>query len=203
MQNNSSKLYILAFDGVFTWKEFLKKPLKWAIKLFTKSDINHLAYAYSYQFPLKYISQATGLGFESIHYKNVIETRYSKIWAYEFKMPIDFELLDKMTEHHLNDKYEADEAAYSAIDETFLKKIWEKIFGVKKTDKDFSFCNKAVFLLLKAQGYLTDIQDDNSLNPRELIDECNKENLLFTPVLVWNKTHYINNIFDKNVAKSN
>ncbi len=192
------KFYIYAFDAVFKWSHLITKPAKWIIKGFTSSRFNHMAYGYTYAKQGNYIKESTGHGFGSKRKEDVIEKRYSKIWVYELTCDLDFPLIHKMTKEHIGDEYEASEAAYSAIDRIpVLNKIYRLFFKIKKNDKDFSYCNKAILLILKANGYLLHIKDDNSLNPEELIKEMQKHGLCKPPVLVWDKNHYVNKRFDE------
>jgi hypothetical protein len=156
-------------------------------------EYSHLAYSYTYNNQGDQIKQATGpTGFVSENYRDVTKKRYSKIWAYEFKHDIDFVKLDKLTKSHIGDKYQAWEAAYSAINNIpVFSSIFRKIFNIKKNDSDFSFCNKAVVLILKDQGYLT--VEDNSLSPSETIEAV--KDMCHIPKLVWNKQYFVNNVF--------
>ena len=196
MTQHKYKLYILAYDAVFTWHHFITKPLKWIIKGFTGSDYSHISYVYNYAGQGKNIKEVTSSGFHSIGWLKSFRTRPSKIYAYEVKVPIDFERLHDFTNQHIGDKYEVDEAINSVIDRVpVLSHVFRFFFRIKKKDKDFSFCDKIGLLILKDQGYLKYIKDDNSLNPEELIKEMQKAHLCYTRRLIWNKTHIVNNIF--------
>ena len=194
---DKNKLYILAFDSVFTWKHLFTKPVKWIIKLFTGSDYNHVAYAYSYADRKQFINQAIGSGYESINYMNCFKKRHSKIFAYEITVPINFELLHKDTIPKIGLPYGAEEAAYSVIDRIpILNYIYRKIFKVSQNDKDL-FCSQDVIFELQRQGYLGYIKDSNNINPEECIKLILKYSLCNSnKILVWDKDKIINNIFE-------
>lgn len=192
-------LYFLAFDAVFTWQHFFKTPLKWIIKLFTGSKYNHVAYVYNYANQKNYIKQVVGTGYESIDYMDCFKKRYSKIYAYEITVSIDFELLHKNTLRKIGRPYATKKAPYSVIDRIpVVNWIYRKVFKVSQNDKDI-FCSEDGVNTLQEQGYLGNIKDSNSINPEEFIKELLK-NQLCNPkrFLIWNKNQLEYNIFINN-----
>ena len=190
------KLYISPFDAKFTWKHFVKKPFKWVIKLFTGSNYNHIADNYSYCNRGKYINQAVGSGYESIHYMECFKKRDSNIYAYEIIVPIDFDKWHKDTMEQIGKPYAALEAPYSVIDRIpVFSDIWKKLLQVSEDDDDL-FCMQAVIKKLQNQGYLKNIGSSNNINPEEGIKLLLKYGLANNRVHVWNGKRIINNIFE-------
>ena len=196
--SQKNKLYIHCYDPKPSWHHIITKPAKWLIRIGTGSKISHMSYSYDYANQKKYIKQSTfEKGFHSVHYKDHFEKRFSKVYSYEIKVPINFGKLHLTTNYHIADKYAPAKAAYSAIDRLpFVGKLWRKMFKIKLNDDKFDFCDKAVLIAcFKDQGYLQHIKDNNSLSPEELKKEMAK--LCYAPVLSWNKTHFVNNVFNK------
>ncbi|MDH3877847.1 MAG: hypothetical protein OET18_08400 [Desulfobacterales bacterium] len=192
-----NKLYIHFYEPVFSWHHFLTKPAKWIIKGGTGSEACHVSGSYDFAGQKEFIKQSTfDKGFHSVHHKEHFKKRFSKIYSYEVKVDIDFPKLHNHVKSRLGDEYHPPKSIYSAIDRiAYLNKLWRKVFKIKLNDDKFDFCDKAWLLVLQAQGYLLHIKDVNSLNPEELKKEI--AHLCYSPMVTWNKTHYVNNIFKK------
>jgi hypothetical protein len=196
---DSNKWYIYAYEPVFTWSHFLTKRLKWIIKGGTGSEICHMSYSYDYAGQKEFIKQTTfDKGCHSVDYMPHFKERYSKIYAHEVKVPIDLARLHEFTKSHLGEKYRPERAFYSAIDRIpIVNKLWKYFFKIEENSDDVAFCNNFVVLALQDQGYLKHIKDVNSLSPEETKKEIQKYGLCYSPMLVWNKSYFVNNVFKK------
>lgn len=197
-----NKFYIIACDPVFAWKQLIRYPLKWMIKLIQlimclctfglikprnkNWEIAHIA-GYVNCGDLKdNIFQSTGDGFQLYPYQDFFDKRYSKIYAYKFLGKIDFEKTESLIKKHIGDKYKVSNAMYSALNNiVILNNFLKKVFNIIENDT-FDYCDDVIVEILRENNYLSDIKE-SSLTPSELIDELQRKNLIGCKIYIWDK----------------
>lgn len=191
------KVYILSYEAKPNIRNVLFYPVKWIIKLFTGSRINHVAYAYKYRGCGTLINEAVGSGFRSINYKRGLLDRDCNVYAHEVIVDINLSSLHKDTFDSRGKEYKVSHAAYSAIDRVpFLGSLWKKIFKLEIDGDEIPFCSEATLILcFKRQNYLSSIMD-SSKSPEELIKTLYRNSLIRGRVHVWDGKKIINNIFE-------
>lgn len=198
MMNN---LYILAHEANWHWAKLFKLSFytreigKWLIRFITKSKIHHISDNYNTHGCNRLINQSVmPNGYESVDYMDCLPKRDSKIWAYKITAPIDFDLWHRNTLQKRGAPYDYK----GAVNTTF-----DKIFRRKKNDHKES-CSETPTWKLMQQGYLSFLDNENTTNPKELINYLIKYGLCDKrPILVWDGEKLINNIFRDDIPGIN
>jgi len=186
------KLYIFSYDANPTFKHCLTKPLKFLIKLATWSRINHISHNYNYARCGKLINQAVGSGFESINYLEDFKHRDSTIYAHEIKVPIDFKRVHEYTKSLRGRQYDLKGAIYTKVHRALILRT---VFNRDPNDMK-EFCSEVPIEILKREGYLCNIENENTVHPKKLLKLLYKYGLCKPRFVVWKDGKLVNDIFN-------
>ena len=158
-------MYILFFNPIFSFENFIKYPFKWVIKLFSQSKFNHVGHTIIKNEKM-FVSEAKSPYYRHIELDKCIKESKSKVYAYKVVKDIDYEKLKKFERKMLGRSYDTKGAIYS---EAHKVPILGNIFEATKGDEK-QFCSETEIELYQNQAWIDNRLNENLYSPQEVLE---------------------------------
>lgn len=183
-------MYFLFVKRKFNFKDLIKNPLVWIIRLFTQSSFHHVASTVIKDKGL-FVSEAKYPYYRHIAIDDWMkENKGSKIYAFQVIKPYSPIIQRDFEREMLGRKYDTKGAIYSEVHKV---PVLRHIFKQDPNDEK-QFCSESVVELCVRHKFIGEIRNENFFSPQEFLELILDLGIVRTKPEIWynknNKNFY-------------